>query len=223
MRLTEGETKALLASALLVILSAIGRAVLWPQPADLRGVRLATAGIDSALAVAESTYSEAERRLRPLEEDERIDPNHASDVELDRLPGVGPSLARAIVDSRQRDGPFLSQDELLRVPGLGERRLAQLARYTTLAPAATASGSSAKPGKSTPRPLAAGRSGRIDLNRATAGELEALPGIGPAKAAALIRWRERYGRFRKLEDVLAVPGIGPATLERLRPLVALGP
>jgi competence protein ComEA len=222
-RLTEGETKALLASALLVILSAIGRAVLSPQPADLRGVQLATAGIDSALAAAESTYTEAERRRQPLGVDERIDPNRASDVELDRLPGVGPSLARAIVDSRERDGPFRSRDELLRVPGLGEKKLAQLARYTTLAPAVTAHGNSVRPRESRPAAPAAARRGRIDLNRATAGELESLPGIGPAKAAALIRWRERYGRFRRLEDVLAVPGIGPATLERLRPLVALGP
>lgn len=221
-RLSEGETKALLASALLVILSAIGRAVLTPRPADLRGERLANAGIDSALAVAESTYTEAERRRTPLDADERIDPNRASDVELDRLPGVGPSLARAIVDSRERDGPFRSQDELLRVPGLGEKKLAQLARYTTLAPAATVGGRGVEAAGSTPRAPPT-RRGRVDLNRATADELEDLPGIGPAKAAALIRWRERYGRFRRLEDVLAVPGIGPATLERLRPLVALGP
>lgn len=223
MRLTEAETRALLASALLVILSAIGRAVLSPRPADLRGERLATAGIDSALAAAESTYTEAERRRKPLDEGERIDPNRASDAELDRLPGVGPSLARAIVDSRERDGPFRSRDELLRVPGLGEKKLAQLARYTTLAPATTANRTAVAGAESTPRSPAAARPGRIDLNRATAGELEGLPGIGPAKAEALVRWRERYGRFKSLEDVLAVPGIGPATLERLKPLVALGP
>jgi competence protein ComEA len=64
---------------------------------------------------------------------------------------------------------------------------------------------------------------RVNLNRATAEELEILPGIGPAKASAIVRWRSEHGRFRKLEDVLGVPGIGPATLERLRALVVVRP
>lgn len=230
MRLTEGETKALLASALLVILSAVGRLILAPQPADLGGEGLATAGIDAALAVAESTHSQAERRRRPLGDDERIDPNRAGAVELDRLPGVGPALARAIVDSREREGPFRSQDDLLRVPGMGEKKLARLARHTKLAPRGGREASVGRGGRTTPSPAARATSSavgtrprRVDLNRATAEELEGLPGIGPAKAAALIGWRQRHGRFRKLEDLLAVPGIGAATLERLRPWVAVGP
>jgi competence protein ComEA len=61
------------------------------------------------------------------------------------------------------------------------------------------------------------------VNRAGADELERLPGIGPAKAEAIVRWREAHGRFRRLEDLLAVPGIGPATLERVRSLAYAGP
>ena len=129
-RLTEGEAKALLASALLVILSAVGRLLLSPDVAEMRGEGLRAVGvIDSALAVAESTYSESERRRTPLGAAERIDPNQASEVELDRLPGVGPSLARAIVRSREQDGPFRSLDDLLRVPGLGQMKLEQLAAH----------------------------------------------------------------------------------------------
>ena len=67
MRLTEGETKALLASALLVVLAAFGRLLLTPDAAKLSGDGLAVAGsIDSALAVAESTRNEAERRKRDM-------------------------------------------------------------------------------------------------------------------------------------------------------------
>jgi len=60
---------------------------------------------------------------------------------------------------------------------------------------------------------------RVNLNTATREELEALPGIGPALAQAILDRRREKGPFRRLEDLLEVRGIGPATLERLRPLV----
>jgi competence protein ComEA len=59
----------------------------------------------------------------------------------------------------------------------------------------------------------------IDVNRATAKELEALPGIGPALAGRIITSREADGPFRTVEELQRVAGIGPALLERLRPLV----
>ena len=59
----------------------------------------------------------------------------------------------------------------------------------------------------------------VDLNRATPDELDVLPGVGPATAAAIVTWREENGGFRSVEDLLEVPGIGPSKLERLRPHV----
>ena len=59
----------------------------------------------------------------------------------------------------------------------------------------------------------------VNVNTATQVELEALPGIGPAKAAAIIQHRETSGAFASLQDLDAVPGIGPATLNNLAPLV----
>ncbi len=56
----------------------------------------------------------------------------------------------------------------------------------------------------------------IDPNRADPATLEALPGIGPARAAAIVRERER-GRFARPEELTRVPGIGPRTAARLRP------
>ena len=56
----------------------------------------------------------------------------------------------------------------------------------------------------------------IDVNVAAAGELEALPGIGPSLAAAIVQYRNRHGPFGSVNDLVAVPGIGPATVERLR-------
>ena len=61
--------------------------------------------------------------------------------------------------------------------------------------------------------------GPVDLNTATAEQLDLLPGVGPATAQAILTWRARNGRFRTVADLLEVPGIGPAKLEALRPLV----
>ena len=65
----------------------------------------------------------------------------------------------------------------------------------------------------------------INLNTATAQELELLPGIGPVMAGRIIAYREANGLFTSIDDVESVPGIGPKTLESIRPLatVADGP
>lgn len=61
--------------------------------------------------------------------------------------------------------------------------------------------------------------GPIDLNSADLAALDALPGIGPATAAAIIAYREESGPFLSVEDLLDVPGIGPAKLDAIRDLV----
>ncbi len=61
----------------------------------------------------------------------------------------------------------------------------------------------------------------LDLNAATEAELVLLPGIGPAKARAILERRARDGSFGRVEDLLDVPGIGPKTLERLHDLVVV--
>lgn len=62
----------------------------------------------------------------------------------------------------------------------------------------------------------------LDLNRATAPELEALPGVGPVLAGRIIAHRERHGGFRHPDELLAVRGIGPRLLAKLRPRVTAG-
>jgi competence protein ComEA len=61
----------------------------------------------------------------------------------------------------------------------------------------------------------------IDVNTADQPALEAIPGIGPVKAAAIIEHRTRAGPFAAVEDLLDVTGIGPATLESIRPYVTV--
>ena len=61
----------------------------------------------------------------------------------------------------------------------------------------------------------------VNINTATAEELQSLPRIGPAMAQRIIAWREAHGGFRSVDELDAVPGIGPSMLENLRPLVTI--
>jgi competence protein ComEA len=63
----------------------------------------------------------------------------------------------------------------------------------------------------------------LDLNTATLGQLEQLPGIGPSTAKAIIRFREKSGPFQRVEDLLAIHGISKKRLEVLRPYIKVAP
>ncbi len=60
---------------------------------------------------------------------------------------------------------------------------------------------------------------KLDLNSATAEELQKLPGIGEVLSRAIVDYREEHGPFRSVEDLLLVPGIGEARLDEIRDLV----
>lgn len=93
---------------------------------------------------------------------------------------------------------LLSNGQQVHIPRVGEK--------TTAKSAATA----------TP-----GFSGLVNINTATAAELERLPGIGPALAARIVQYRQEHGPFRTVDALLLVSGIGPATLEKIRALVTV--
>jgi competence protein ComEA len=90
-------------------------------------------------------------------------------------------------------------------------------------PAAMGSSISAGPSTSAPEAAPTGKasapSGLVDLNAATVEDLDALPGVGPVTAAAIIAWRDANGRFTSIDQLGDVDGIGPARLEKLRDLV----
>lgn len=60
---------------------------------------------------------------------------------------------------------------------------------------------------------------RVSLNHASRDELEKLPGIGPALAARIVEWRERYGPFRRAEHLMMVRGISERLFRQLRPYI----
>jgi competence protein ComEA len=68
-----------------------------------------------------------------------------------------------------------------------------------------------------------GRSQRININTATAEELDTLPGVGEVTAAKIVEYRQQHGPFRTVEDIMDVPGIGEAKFDAMRELITVGP
>jgi comEA protein len=64
-------------------------------------------------------------------------------------------------------------------------------------------------------------SGVVNVNVADGEQLRLLPGVGPAKAQAILEYRKAKGPFKKVEDLMEVSGIGARALERMRPYVVL--
>ncbi|ATD71551.1 MULTISPECIES: ComEA family DNA-binding protein [Gordonia] len=84
-----------------------------------------------------------------------------------------------------------------------------------------APGPSVGRGSPPPASSAAEPGGRVNLNTATEAELDALPGVGPVTAKAILDWRERNGRFTSVDQLAEVDGIGPARLAKLVNLVTV--
>jgi competence protein ComEA len=139
---------------------------------------------------------------RPLGATERIDVDHATVEELTRLPGIGPATAKRIVADRESHGVFGSSAGLARVRGIGPAMLARLSPHLSF-------GGKAAEAVETPP------SATIDLNQATVADLVALPGIGPARARAIVAFRDSAGPFRQLDDLRRVSGITSAVYRQI--------
>jgi competence ComEA-like helix-hairpin-helix protein len=222
------ERRALL---LLLTLAVAGQGVrlLATRPGEPPGqVQLLSALSDgSPTAQRDSTMHEA----RPLAPGERIDADVAAPAELARLPRVGLSLAKSIVADRKARGAFGRLEGLDRVPGIGPGLLRTLAPHLTFSGAQAGSAASnhsdAVLGTAFASPplgsVAVARLGRPDtvlnVNRASAVELEGLPGIGSSLARRIVADREARGPFATVEALDRIPGIGPGLVARLGRLV----
>jgi len=120
----------------------------------------------------------------------------AADADAGRV-----NLAAPLVDGAQ-----------VYVPRVGEEAPPPVAGPAP--PSASASGGSSGPGGGE-----GAADAPIDVNTATEEELDALPGVGPSIAAAIVAYREENGGFTAVEELLEVPGIGEAKLAEITPLV----
>lgn len=89
-------------------------------------------------------------------------------------------------------------------------------------PAMTAASDQDAPTRQAPKPIPADVPA-INLNSATAAELEKLPGVGPATAARIVEYRQKNGAFKKIEDLMNVRGVGEKTFLTLKPLITVAP
>ena len=234
---TTPQERLALAIAALLLMAGVGARMLHggPEPVEWNG----SASADSAMAARLRTevageVKRAERRNTPLAEGERIDPNTATADDLTRLPKVGEGTAERIVAWRTARGPFRTLADLDSVPGIGPAALKEIAPRVTLAAAPASSAARSRSSaareeggrsdlRASPVSPASAAGGVVDLNSASAGELEALPGVGPALARRIVEWRAANGGFRAADDLDRVPGIGPAMLARLRDRVRATP
>jgi competence protein ComEA len=125
---------------------------------------------------------------------------------LDGADTIGLNLARPVADGEQivvglapETGPPVLGSSV------GATSPAPETPHTSTAP--TSAGPAPKPGEP------------VNLNPATVEQLDALPGVGPVTAAAIVSWRDAHGKFTNVDQLGDVDGIGPARLEKLRALV----
>jgi competence protein ComEA len=88
-----------------------------------------------------------------------------------------------------------------------------------LVPATGSSGAGAAGGAAAASPAAGAPTAPLDLNSATAAQLDALPGVGPVTAQKIVDYRQQHGPFTSVDDLDAISGIGPAKIANLKGLV----
>jgi len=134
-----------------------------------------------------------------------ININTASVSELAVLHGIGPGKAKAIVDYRTANGSFAEVEDLVRVKGIGKKTLDKLRDEITV-------------GKKLPGMISGNP---LNLNTATAKQLQSLPGIGAAKATAIVAARKSVGKFKSADDLVKVEGLSQKSVDNIRSMVTV--
>jgi competence protein ComEA len=127
----------------------------------------------------------------------------------DAIEQAGGATEHADLDALNLAEP-LQDGQKIHVPRKGE-----------VSPPTVASVAPSRTPRSAPQAAAAATQFPINLNTATAEQLEAIPGIGPVLAQRIIEYRQTHGRFQSVDELLEVRGIGSKRLENMRPYVVV--
>jgi comEA protein len=176
----------------------------------------------------------------------KININAATADEIEGLPGIGENTARSIVLYRKSNGSLKSMEDLGNINGIDPKIMLLLesriyfgeyddakneisekppseddleARHDIAKPKEKVP---EEPSASPPEPKVSDSGcgpGKININSASADELETLPKIGPATAENIIKYRNEHGRFKDVDALTDVKRIGPKTLDAIREMI----
>jgi competence protein ComEA len=133
---------------------------------------------------------------------------HSGDRIVDAIMAAGGAKSKADLDLLNLASPLVDGEQIL-VPAHGQVVVAPAVPAAPGVPAGTAPAVPGAPG------------GLVNINTATETELEELPGVGPVTAGEIVAYRTEHGPFPSVDSLDDVSGIGPATMEQLRPLVTV--
>ena len=170
-----------------------------------------------------------------------LDINTATVEELMQIDGIGNVTAESIVEYRGKNGYFYSLEDLLKVEGIGEKRLAYMSEFIYIDPEIIPETDTEESVISeteetyTEVPVSEEKDTKtetvsveeavsvfpLDLNTASAEELMLIDGIGQALADNIVAYAEKYG-FNEVDDLLNVSGIGEKKLKSISPYVYVG-
>lgn len=130
--MTASERQAVVRATLLLLLASLLRLGHAHRPVDPIFPPDSLGVLPSLIEETERLVAEEEQRSTPLGADERVALDTATEIELDRLPGIGPALAARIVALRESRGGFDSVDDLLEVSGIGAATLERIRPHVTV-------------------------------------------------------------------------------------------
>jgi competence protein ComEA len=160
-----------------------------------------------------------------------VDVNSADAKTLQTLPGVGSTTAKKIIGGR----PYKSISDLSKIKGLTDAKLSLIKDRLVFGPAVAAAATNTatvtkiktsatttatnttaapKPKSTAAATLAPGQ--MININTASAVDLDKVPGIGPTKAQAIVDYRTQNGNFKSIEDIQKVKGIKAGTFAKIK-------